>query len=99
MTNVRPIYKIAAEVRHLWRKSDGTPNVWFGAEPYLDAMESLDKTTDRYFEDTAKSVVVYFISNASTWRGDDATRIKNELRAMFGLPIPKEKKRAQTASD
>ena len=85
-TEVRPIYEIVAEIRHLWRKADGTPNVWFGAVPYLDAMASLDKTTDMYFEDTAKSVVIYFLSNASTWRGDDARRIRAELRTMFGLP-------------
>jgi hypothetical protein len=59
--------------------------VWLGAVPYLEAMECLDKTTDMYFDDTAKSVVVYFLSNASTWRGDDARRIRAKLRGMFGL--------------
>jgi hypothetical protein len=82
---VRPIYEIAAEIRKLWRKKDGTPNVWFGAVPYLEAMECLDKVTDMFYDDTAKSVVIYFLSNASTWCGDDARRIRAELRSMFGL--------------
>jgi len=88
---MRPIYTIAEEIYKLWRKPNGQSNVWYGAVPYLEAMSFLDKTTDMYFDDTAKSVVVYFISNAATWRGEDARRIKNELRQMFSLPIPKEK--------
>jgi len=39
----------------------------------------LDKITDNYIEDSGVSVVLYFLSNATTWRGDDARRIKKEL--------------------
>lgn len=72
----RPLYEIAEDIRKNW------PNVWFGAVPYLEAMESLDSIDDMYGYDTAKSVVLYFLSNAQTWRGDDARRIKKELNQL-----------------
>jgi hypothetical protein len=31
--------------------------------------------------DSARSVVLYFLSNASSWRGDVAKRVKAELKA------------------
>lgn len=75
----RPIYEIAQEIRKDWK------NVYFGAVPYLDAMSSLNKITDTYGCDSAKSVVLYFLGNAQTWRGETAKRIKNELKTMAGV--------------
>jgi hypothetical protein len=75
----RPLYQIANEIRKDWTK------VYFGAVPYLDAMSSLDSIEDNYIMDSGKSVVLYFLSNASTWRGETAKRIKAELKAMAGL--------------
>ena len=45
-------------------------------------MGSLDSINDTYGYDDAKSVVLYFLSNATTWRGDDARRIKAELKSL-----------------
>lgn len=75
----RPIYEIAADIRKDWRK------VYFGAEPYLDAMGALNKITDYYGCDDAKSVVLYFLANAQTWRGNNAKTIKTELKAIAGV--------------
>ena len=75
-TNTRPLWAIAREVRKDWK------NVYFGAVPYLDAMASLDSINDTYGWDSAKSIVLYFLSNASTWRGETAKRVKAELKAM-----------------
>lgn len=72
----RPLYEIAKEIRKDWQK------VYFGAVPYLDAMSTLNKVTDNYFQDSGKSIVLYFLANASTWRGDTAKRIKAELKAI-----------------
>ena len=72
----RPLYEIAREVRTDWKK------VNFGAVPYLDAMSSLNDVSDMYGCDDAKSIVLYFLSNASTWRGETAKRVKAELKAM-----------------
>lgn len=77
---VRPLYEIAKEIRQDW----GT-KVYFGAKPYLSAMATLDKISDNYGADSGKSVVLYFLSNASTWRGETAKRIKAELKKIAGI--------------
>jgi hypothetical protein len=72
----RPLHVIAADVRASW------PAVSPYAEPYLAAMGELHGIGDRYYEDSAESVVLYFLSNASGWRGEAARRLKAELREM-----------------
>jgi hypothetical protein len=73
---MRPLYQIAAEIRRDWKK------VNYAAKPYLDAMGSLDTINDNYGYDSGKSVVLYFLSNAASWRGEVAKRIKAELKNM-----------------
>jgi hypothetical protein len=79
----RPLYEIAREIRQNWKKSVSGTDLNFAAKPYLEAMESLDKITDRYIMDSGESMVAYFLSNASSWRGDKAKEIKKELNAML----------------
>lgn len=79
LTNTRALSTIAADIRAHW------PKVYFGAVPYLDAMRQLTHIGDNYGCDDAKSIVLYFLSNATTWRGDDARRIKAELKALAGI--------------
>ena len=76
-TQNRPLYEIAKDIRKDWGEK-----VHFGAKPYLDAMLALDSINDNYGWDSGKSIVRYFLSNASTWRGETAKRIKTELKAM-----------------
>lgn len=78
-TTFRPLSKIATEVRLDWKK------VNYAAIPYLDAMASLYSINDNYYEDDAKSVVAYFLSNASSWRGETAKKIKVELNQLLKL--------------
>lgn len=73
----RNISVIASEIRRDWGSK-----INYAARPYLDAMRSLDGMSDTYGHDSAKSVILYFLSNASTWRGETAKRVKAELRAM-----------------
>jgi hypothetical protein len=80
-TNQRPLYVIAQEIRQDW-KATSKNGIYFGAVPYLDAMSSLDKPTDKYGYDSGKSIILYFLANASTYRGDTAKRVKAELKAM-----------------
>ena len=75
---VRPLYEIAKEIRENWGSK-----IYFGAKPYLSAMLSLDKITDKYMFDDASTIVRYFLANASTWRGEVAKRIKAELKALL----------------
>lgn len=77
-TTHRPLYAIADEIRRDWGSK-----VNYAAKPYLDAMRSLDAVTDKYGMDSADSIVIYFLSNASTWRGETAKRVKAELKAMI----------------
>jgi hypothetical protein len=72
-STVRSLSDIAQEISKDWK------NVNFAARPYLDAMYSLDKMGDSYGADSAKSIVAYFLSNASSWRGETAKRVKKEL--------------------
>jgi len=74
----RPLYTIASDIRKDWGAK-----VNYAAKPYLDAMSSLNSITDNYGADSARSVVAYFLSNASTWRGEVAKAIKAELNAMI----------------
>jgi len=73
----RPLHEIAREIRRDW---GGKVN--YAAKPYLEAMSCLDSIRDNYYDDSARSVVAYFLANASTWRGETAKRIKAELKAM-----------------
>ena len=74
---MRELYKIAQEIRKEW------PNANYAAVPYLDAMRSMASVNDTYGLDDGKTIVLYFLANAGTWRGEAAKRIKAELREMI----------------
>lgn len=61
------------------------PNPHYAAKPYLQAMRQLDSIDDNYYSDSGKSVVLYFLANAGTWRGDVARQIKKELKRRAGI--------------
>lgn len=67
------IRAIAALIKKDWK------NVYFGAVPYLDAMFYLDTIEDSFGEDPGKEVVLYFLANAQTWKGEVARAVKKEL--------------------
>jgi len=73
----RPLSVIARDIKQHWQ------NVYFGAVPYLEAMGRLNSIDDSYGHDSGQDVVMYFLSNATYWRGPDAKRIKAELKAML----------------
>lgn len=73
----RSLGTIVREIREDWVK------VSLGAAPYLDAMSTMSTVDDAYFADDGRSVVRYFLANASTWRGETARRIKAELKEMI----------------
>jgi hypothetical protein len=77
MKSGRSISDIAQEIEQHWSK------VNYAAKPYLDAMFSLNKITDKYGVEDADSILLYFLSNASSWRGPDAKRIKAELKQLI----------------
>ena len=74
---IRPLEAIASEIQSDWK------NVNYAAVPYLDAMATMQSVQDDYGYDSGKSVVAYFLSNATTWRGETARRVKKELKALI----------------
>jgi hypothetical protein len=68
---------IARIIRTDWKK------ICFGAVPYLDAMECLTSIQDSYFEDSACSIVNYFLANAQTWKGETARAVKEKLNQLL----------------
>ena len=73
----RSINIIAKEIKNDWK------NVWFGAKPYLSAMSTLIDINDNYGCDDARTIIIYFLSNAVTWKGETARRVKAELKQML----------------
>jgi hypothetical protein len=67
------IAQIAKTISNDW------PKVNYAAAPYLYAMLYLESIHDRYFQDDGKTIVLYFLANASTYRGELAREIKVEL--------------------
>lgn len=76
---MQTISTIAREISREWK------NVNYAAKPYLDAMRSLDSANDSYGYDNAKSVVSYFLCNASGYRGDVAKAHKAALKSIVGI--------------
>ena len=74
---MRPLYVIASDIRANW------PKINYAAKPYVEAMAMLDSISDNYYLDSGKSVVLYFLANSGTWRGDKAKAIKAELKGML----------------
>lgn len=79
-TEVRELHVIARDIKKDWGSK-----MYFGAKPYVQAMECLRNITDNYGMDSAKSIVLYFLANAGTWRGEKAREIKKELKKLAGV--------------
>ena len=74
---MRALHEIATEIKQDWKEP------YFGAKPYLDAMSQLTSMSDMFWMDSARSIVNYFLANATTWKGKVANRIKKELKEML----------------
>ena len=87
MTTTAPVqnrflYEVAAEIRSDWPAANDPRHP---AGHYVNAMGELRYITDSYYDDDARTVVLYFLSNARSWRGNVAQRVKKELKALCGL--------------
>lgn len=76
--NKRTFKQIAIEIKKVW------PKPYFGAVPYIDAMMCLDTTDPKapYLFEHADEIVLRFLCNAHTFKGEDTRRIKAELKSM-----------------
>lgn len=71
------ISAIAKMIKQDWKK------VYFGAAPYLNAMSEIDDIRMMYHQDASKSIVRYFLANASGWRGETAKAVKAKLNQLL----------------
>ena len=84
----RSLSTIAAEIRRDWKQP------YFGAVPYLGALAEMDQVESPYYNDSGKTVILYFLSNATNWRGPVAKRIKAELKQIAGQKLTKAEREA-----
>jgi hypothetical protein len=68
---------IARMIKQHWTK------IYYGAIPYVEAMLRLRTINDSFECDTAKSIVLYFLGNAKTWRGETAKAVKAKLKSLL----------------
>jgi hypothetical protein len=80
---VRSLNTIAGEIYQNWNTRNSGTVLSPYAKPYLEAMSSLDSINDNYGLDSGKSIVAYFLGNATSWKGEKAREIKKELNAML----------------
>ena len=81
--STRPICEIAAEIQRDWNSIG--KGVGYAAKPYLEALLTLATPEDVYYCDTGKSCALYFLSNATSYRGENAKRLKAELKEAYGI--------------
>jgi len=74
-----PIYAIAKVIQADWK------NINYAAKPYLNAMLQITNINNTYFADSGKSVVLYFLANAQTWKGETAREVKSLLKKIAGV--------------
>jgi hypothetical protein len=77
---MRPLNQIAKDIREDWSKRTKASRVPDYADAYLRPMETLSAITDNYHLDSAKSIVLYFLANANTYKGEKARALKEELK-------------------
>ena len=73
----RRICDIAFDIKKDWSKQGKGVSPY--AAPYLDAMFELTTIAEMYYLDSAKSIILYFLANAQSWRGETARKVKTEL--------------------
>jgi hypothetical protein len=74
----RRIRDIAHDIENDWSRQGKGVN--YAAKPYLNAMFFLTDKNSAYGMDDATTVVLYFLSNASSYRGELARSLKAELK-------------------
>lgn len=88
-TTTRPLWAIADDIAQAAREhriAKGTHPSWYAyAGPYVDAMSCLTSIDEDYGADSGRSVVLYCLSNLTSWRGDTARAVKAELKSIAGI--------------
>ena len=77
----RKLSEIAKDILQHWK------NPYFGAKPYIQAMLLIHSSDPKapYLAESAEDIVAYFLANATSFRGEDARRIKSELKSNYNI--------------
>ena len=73
----RPIYQIAKDIKDAWKN----PSPY--ALAYLNPMLTLNSIDDNYFSEDAERIILCFLEEAKTFRGEKARELKKELRDLL----------------
>ena len=73
----RSLNAIAKDIRQSWK------NIYWAADPYVEALEFLNRIEDTYIVGNGVSIVEGFLANSGSFKGEDARRIKAELKAIL----------------
>ena len=79
----RPLHSIARDIQAEINSGRWSRKSSAYAQPYVKAMSQLSSIEDQYYCDSAESIVLYFLSNAATFRGETAQKLKAELKALI----------------
>ena len=71
------ISDIAKFIKTDWKK------IPLNAKVYIDAMLEINNIDAKYGLDDAKTIVLYFLANAVTYRGENAKIIKKHLNTLI----------------
>ena len=74
----KKLYEIAQTVVRDHRETGQKVN--YALKPWLDALGSISELTDNYGAESGRTVVAYFLSNASQYKGATAKAVKAELK-------------------
>lgn len=77
---MRNLNEIAAEIIDIIILNPKRPNYIAWSMPYLKALLSCQKITDRFGFGSARGLVLYALGNLQAWKGEDARRLKEELK-------------------
>jgi hypothetical protein len=74
----KKLFEIAQTVIRDHRETGQKVN--FALKPWLDALGSISEITDSYGAESGRTVIAYFLSNASQYKGATAKAVKAELK-------------------
>lgn len=76
----RTISQLSTVIRKDWAEK-----TYYSAKPYVEAMLSIGRDDQIYGCESAKDVVLGFLANAGSWRGEHARQVKAELKRRFNI--------------
>lgn len=78
-SNYRPLCNIAQDIIEDW------DNINEYAKPYINAMLSLEPNEENYGQDSAASIISYFLANSTSYITSKSDKYKDELRNLLKI--------------